>query len=191
MRRLLTALLLGFALSAPGAVSAQVLPPAGVGGCTFLGISRDMRLAVMGAYVEGGSAAIAGVRNLRREVAGPARRCSGGGDINTNDALLAAFMSTVIKSVNALKLSNADIGQARLDTAWSQASEADRAPFIAHAQPFFDGQPAPAMTAQAADALLPTLALTTPPSAETREDILHYFQAVALNEMAEARLAKR
>ncbi len=76
MRRLVIPLLLGMVLAVPAVAAPQVVAPAGVGGCTFLGISREMRIAVMGAYVEGGPGAIAGVRNLRRELASPARRCS-------------------------------------------------------------------------------------------------------------------
>lgn len=66
-------------LEAPGVAAAQLKVPGGVGGCAFLGISREMRRATMVAYAGGGRSAVGGVQNLRREVYEPARRCSVGG----------------------------------------------------------------------------------------------------------------
>ena len=176
-------------LEAPAVAAAQLQVPGGVGGCIFLGISREMRLATMAAYAGGGPSAIGQVPNLRREVYEPARRCSAGGDINRDDALLVAFTSTVMKSTNALKLSSHGLGQARLDAVWAQSTDTYKAPFVSHAEAYFSGQPARGPSVQATTGLVDALALPPSDLADTRGDILNYFQAVALNEMAEARLA--
>lgn len=172
----------------PGAAK-QVEAPGGVGGCVFFGMSREMRLATMEAYARGGASAIGGVRNLRGEVYEPARRCSGGRDINRDDALLVAFMSTVMKSTNALMLSNNGLAQARLDAVWAEATQADKSGFESWAQSYFDGHPPPDLSHERTAALIDDLALPSSILADTRADIVNYFQAVALNEMAETRLA--
>jgi hypothetical protein len=191
MRKIFATTLLCTVLAASPGAAAQLEAPSGVGGCVFLGISREMRLATMAAYARGGPSAIGEVQNLRREIQEPARRCSDGGDINRDHALLAAFLSTVMKSTNALKLSRHGLPQARLDAVWAQAAQADKALFVAHAQSFFAGQPAPEFSEQGAAELVDALALSPSTRAEAHRDVIHYFQAVAMNEMAEARLASK
>jgi len=189
MQKIFATILLCAVMAGSPGVAAQLEVPGGVGGCVFLGISREMRLATMAAYASGGPSAIGQVQNLRREVYGPARRCSAGGDINRDDALLVAFVSTVMKSTNALNLSRAGLAQASLDAVWAQASEADKAPFVSHAAAYFAGQPAPQSSFQGPTGIVDAIALPPLDLAEARGDLLNYFQAVALNEMAEARLA--
>lgn len=189
----LVSICLAFALVAmPAAASAQLAAPTGVGGCIFLGISREMRLAALGQYVEGGPGAIARTPGLRREIQAPARRCSGGLAIDRNDALLAAFMSSVIKAGSALEVNSHRVGQATLDAAWAQASPEVRAPFVAQAQRFFDGGTRqPIDEAPAIAGFQQPLGLSVPPTGEVRNAMIRYFEGVALNEMAEARLAVR
>lgn len=190
MREIIVTAALCTLMGAPPVSAAQIETPTGVGGCVFLGISREMRLRVMGAYIDGGPAAIATVPNLRREVSGPGRRCSSGGDINSNDALLVAFTSTVIRSTNALKLGRAGLPQASLDAAWTEAPETARTAFLTHAQAYFEGRRPPEISQAIMDSMIGSLGLPVPPSGETRADLLNYFQGTALNVLAEARLAE-
>lgn len=96
-----------------------------------------------------------------------------------------------MKSANALTLSRKGLAQTRLAAVWAQASEADKAPFVSCAEAYFAGHPAQESSLEATTGLVDALALPPLALTESRRDILNYFQAVSLNEMAEARLAAR
>jgi hypothetical protein len=175
---------------AQGAPAVQLVKATGVGGCIFDHLPEDVRRDALIALLSHQGIG----KVLKAPVAGLAVQCTGQPLSGSDSALVGSVFSVFWRTASAYALgTRLHIPEQRLVAAWTDASAAQKAPFLSSAKTFLSpGQalaPAPVEAANPfgerlglADQALDKAALGT---------LAAYYSAMALSELSERDLAAR
>ncbi len=168
----------------------KLVAATGVGGCIYRKLPEDIsRKAVLAILTHTSIATV-----LREPVARTAPKCTGQPFSDSDGDVVGAVVSVYARTVTAVTLGrDLHLEERQLYDAWAVATDAERAPFLASAHSFL--QPGVEYAAAAPDAAAPLVHRLGIGANAEGPSVLRlvalYYSAMALNELAEARLKAR
>lgn len=163
----------------------ELQAPRGVGGCIFLAVPTAVRREALVSAL----ARQPIPTEFQSEVAKATPRCSSRPYSSDNLALVGSVVAALRRSAAALALAmQFGVGQARLDQAWADASDAEKSAYYAVAEEFLT--PGASVTHRTLDiAPLAIRSGLSPAIYEAAEpELSAYFRYTALSERSEAEL---